>query len=211
MSPVTLQPALGGIAPPPPTAAPPAAGEPSGRKWTRAEFLRLAEYGFFDGRRAQLVFGEIIEMGNMGWPHARAMILVGGRLRAVFADGYWVAEEKPFAAADSLPVPDFAVHAGSVLEQTDHPDRAVLVIEVADTTLQYDTTTKAELYATAGVSDYWVIDLNARRLLIYRDPEPLPAGLGATAYRTHSAHGPDATVSPLAAPPATIAVADLLP
>lgn len=211
MSPATLQPAIGGVAPPPPPIAPPAAGEPPRRKWTRPEFLRLDELGFFDDHRVQLVFGEIIEMGNMGWPHARAMILVGARLRAVFAEGHWVAEEKPFAAADSLPVPDFAVYEGSVLDQSDHPDRAALVIEVADSTLQYDTTTKAELYATAGVTDYWVIDLNGRRLLIYRDPEPLPAGLGATAYRTHSAHGPDATVSPLAAPHVAVTVADLLP
>ena len=48
-------------------------------------------------------------------------------------------------------------------------------------------------------------------LLVYRDPEPLPAGLGATAYRTHTVHGPDDTVSPLAAPHAAVRVADLLP
>ncbi len=74
-----------------------------------------------------------------------------------------------------------------------------------------DTTTKAELYATAGVPDYWVIDLENRQLLIYRDPVALPAGLGATAYRTHLAFGPNDSVSPLAAPTASVKVADLLP
>ena len=50
-----------------------------------------------------------------------------------------------------------------------------------------------------------------RRLLVYRDPEPLPAGLGATAYRTHLTLGPTDTISPLHAPTSTITVADLLP
>ena len=67
------------------------------------------------------------------------------------------------------------------------------------------------MYATAGVPEYWVIDVEGRRLLIFRDPEQLAEGLGATAYRTHSAHGPDDTVTSLAAPHAAIKVADLLP
>ena len=53
--------------------------------------------------------------------------------------------------------------------------------------------------------------MEGRKLLVFRDPEPLPAGLGATAYRTHSVHGPTDTVAPLAAPHATVKVADLLP
>ncbi len=87
----------------------------------------------------------------------------------------------------------------------------MLIVEVADSSLFLDTTTKAELYATAGVPDYWVIDLENRRLLVFRDPVPLPAGLGATAYQTHRAHAPHDTVSPLAAPTASVRVGDLLP
>jgi hypothetical protein len=61
------------------------------------------------------------------------------------------------------------------------------------------------------VPDYWVLDVDGRRLLVFRDPEPLPAGLGATAYRTRLAFGPDEAVAPLAAPGAAVRVADLLP
>ena len=86
-----------------------------------------------------------------------------------------------------------------------------LVIEVSDTTLDSDTTVKAELYATAGIADYWVLDLNNRRLLIFRDPAPLPAGLGGTAYRTHLTLGPADAISPLAAPTVSFRVAELLP
>ena len=59
-----------------------------------------------------------------------------------------------------------------------------MVVEVSHTTLFTDTTTKAEWYATAGVPDYWVIDVENRKLLVFRDPVPLAAGLGATAYQT---------------------------
>jgi Uma2 family endonuclease len=85
------------------------------------------------------------------------------------------------------------------------------VVEVADSTLDQDTTTKAELYATAGIPDYWVLDVDGRRLLVFRDPAPLPTGLGATAYQTHLMLNPTDTVSPLATPTAVIRVADLLP
>ena len=80
-----------------------------------------------------------------------------------------------------------------------------------ESSLFFDTTTKAELYATAGIPDYWVIDLENRQLLVYRDPVPLPAGLGATAYPTHLTFGPNDCVSPLAVPTASVKVADLLP
>jgi Uma2 family endonuclease len=61
------------------------------------------------------------------------------------------------------------------------------------------------------VPDYWVLDLNGRQLQVFRDPEPLPAGLGATAYRTRLVFTPADRVSPLAVPAASVPVADLLP
>jgi Uma2 family endonuclease len=61
------------------------------------------------------------------------------------------------------------------------------------------------------VPEYWVIDLEHRQLLVFRDPQPLPKGLGATAYKTHLTFGPADRVSPLAAPQASILVGDLLP
>ena len=85
------------------------------------------------------------------------------------------------------------------------------MVEVADSTLARDTSTKAALYAGAGVADYWVIDLDNRRLLVFRDPIALPAGLGATAYRTQLTLGPTDSVAPLAALAAACRVGDLLP
>jgi Uma2 family endonuclease len=83
------------------------------------------------------------------------------------------------------------------------------VLEVSDTTLALDLTEKAELYATAGIADYWVLDLTGRRLLVFRDPAPVAAG--GAAYRTHQTLAPSESVAPLAAPNSPVTVADLLP
>src|SRR5579872_2344703 len=111
----------------------------------------------------------------------------------------------------SEPQPDLAVIPGLRRHYTSHPTVAALIVEVADSTLYYVTTTKAELYATAGVQDYWVLDLEGKQLLVFREPVELPSGLGATAYRVHKVLGPTQTIAPLAAPNNSILVSDLLP
>jgi len=181
-------------------------------KWTREQYYKLSELGYFEGKRVQLIFGEIIEMGNQNRPHALAIGLVLDVLQVVFAGVGFLEVQTPQPTDDSDPEPDVRVVAGKRRDYPDdHPRSALLVVEVADTSLFYDTTTKAELYATAGIADYWVLDVENRQLHIFRDPVALPAGLGATAYGTHITLDATFTVSPLAAPSAIIAVADLLP
>lgn len=84
-------------------------------------------------------------------------------------------------------------------------------MEASDSTLAYDLTTKAEMFATAGVAEYGVLDVENRELHVFRDPQPLRTELGATAYQTHDTFGPNDSASPLAAPRAVIRVDDLLP
>ena len=93
----------------------------------------------------------------------------------------------------------------------DHPHTALRVVEVADTTLEADTHEKASLYAAGGVPDYWVIDITGRRVLVFRNPRPDAAEAFGRIYGQVFAHGPDETLTPLAAPDARIRVADLLP
>jgi len=185
---------------------------PRPMKWTREQYYKLSELGYFEGKRVQLIFGEIIEMGNQNRPHALAIGLVLDVLQVVFAGVGFLEVQTPQPTDDSDSEPDVRVVAGKRRDYPDdHPRSALLVVEVADTSLFYDTTTKAELYATAGIADYWVLDVENRQLHIFRDPVALPVGLGATAYGTHITLDATFTVSPLAAPSAIIAVADLLP
>ncbi len=134
-------------------------------------------------------------------------------MQHVFGDEWDARAQLPLdLSADTLPKPDvFLVPFREDEYGTAHPttQKCVLVLEVADTTLQYDLTVKAELYAVAGVPEYWVLDLNARVLHVLRDPGTVAAN--GTTYRSQQQLGPDDSVSPLAAPDRAVKVADLLP
>lgn len=191
----------------PPTPPP----RPQPHRWTTAEFHRMGEMGWFEGRRAFLLDGVILEQGPMDPPHANALELLTEVIRAALGTGWRFRIQTPLQVDNyNDPMPDLAVVAGRPGNHP-HPTSASLVVEVADTTLDTDITEKAERYASAGVADYWVLDLNGRRLLVFRNPTPLPAGLGATAYRTQLTLAPTERISPLAAPQASILVGDLLP
>jgi Uma2 family endonuclease len=198
------------------TAKPPPVPPGSGRI-TRERYYEMGKLGHFDGKRVELIFGEVVEMSPIGWPHAIGVDLVSEVLKVVFATGHWIRMQQPFTVpgvkVGSEPQPDVAVIPGSPRNYTDHPTVAALIVEVADTTLANDTTTKAELYATAGIADYWVLDVVNRQLHVFRDPQPLPLpkDLATTAYHAFLALAPTDRVSPLAAPTASILVSDLLP
>lgn len=182
-------------------------------RWTAEQFQQMGDMGWFEGRRPVLLDGVIWEQGMMDPPHAVALELLAEALRPVFRPGCMVRQQMPLNVDEYTdPVPDVAVVPGAPRDYSDaHPVTAVLVAEVSDNTVEFDLTEKVERYATAGVGDYWVLDLENRRLLVLRDPQPLPKGLGATAYRTHLTLGPADRVCPLAAPNASVTVSDLLP
>jgi Uma2 family endonuclease len=186
------------------TLTPPPVAFPRFTKWTVSEFDALGMCERLAGRRPFLLDGAIVEQGPMDPPHANALEVVLEALRAIFGAGWRFRVQTPLHV-------DLAVVAGKPGYVAAHPTTAALVVEVSDTTLTLDTTEKAERYATAGVQDYWVLDLNGRVLHVYRDPQPLPAALGATAYRVHLELKPGDVVSPLAVPNAVIAIADILP
>ncbi|MBP3959985.1 Uma2 family endonuclease [Gemmata sp. G18] len=189
---------------------PPVAPRPF--RFTREQYYQLGELGFFTDKRVERIRGQIVEMSPINWPHVVGCRKTALALERVFAGIAWVSRnEQPLALAESDPQPDVMAVAGRFEDYTAHPTTALLVVEVADATLSRDTTEKAELYAEAGIPDYWVVDVENHRLHIFRDPQPLPAGLGATAYRTHLTLTPTDRVSPLAAPGASILMSELLP
>ena len=186
---------------------------PMPARWTIAEYRRLGEAGAFVNRRTILLYGEIFDMLMPTPPHDVALGLTDDWLRSVFTSGVHVRNQMGFDfGTDSDPGPDLAVVTGTIRDYTTGmPTAARLIVEVARSSLHIDTTTKAELYATAGIADYWVVDVENRQLLVFRDPAPLPAGLGATAYQTRLTLADTDTVAPLALPTAAVRVADLLP
>jgi Uma2 family endonuclease len=192
-----------------PVANPKPSTKPCPIRWTREEYHLLGDLGLFNGRTVELINGEIFEMSPKGWPHVVACRKTAEILERVFAGIGWVARQEPLVTIDSEPEPDVSVLPGRFEDYTDHPTTALLVVEIADTSFDHDTTTKAELYATAGIPDYWVLDLINSRLLVFRDPAPIAAG--GTAYRTHLALGSTDPIIPIHAPSRSICVCDLLP
>jgi Uma2 family endonuclease len=180
------------------------AGGPRPRHWTCAEFHRFGDLGAFEGRRAMLIDGVIIEEGPMNPPHAMTLGLVEEAIRAAFGPGWWLRHQSPLVLGlDTDPEPDLVVVPGRPRDYTGHPTTAALVVEVADTSLDFDTQDKRRLYARSGISDYWVVDINGRRLLVFRDPRNGD-------YVAHQSFDATAAVSPLAIPTTVVRVADLL-
>ena len=176
-------------------------------RFSRAQYERMVEAGVFDpSDRLELLDGEIIDLAPQKSRHATAVTLVGDTLRTIFGPGVTVRVQLPFSLDDhSEPEPDVAVVPGSPRDYRDaHPSRAFLVCEVADTTLAYDRGRKLAAYARAGISEYWILDLIAETLEVFRKP----AGGGYTERRAMSA---DAQISPLATSGRTIEVRELLP
>lgn len=187
-------------------------GPPRNLLWTVAQFHYLSDLGCFEGRRAWLVDGVIVEEGPMNPPHRIALELCEEALRTVFGAGWRVCNQMPLVLGQTTdPEPDVAVVAGSPRGATAHPTTAALVVEVSDTSLRYDTTTKVGVYAAGGITEYWVVDVNGRQLLVFRDPKPDPTQPQGHTYSTQLTFGPNDSVSPLAAPTSAIRVADLLP
>jgi Uma2 family endonuclease len=193
------------------TTTPPPVGGPRPWRCTPAEFDKLTEAGFFLERRYQLIRGEVIDMGEQSSRHFTMVDLAVEVLKAAFGPGFFVRNAGPIRLSDSKPEPDVSVVPGTRFDYViDHPATALLAVEVSLTTLNYDLTTKAELYATAGIREYWVLDLDGKQLHVFRDPGQLPTALEASAYATHLTYSPGDSVQPLSAPNA-VNVSDLLP
>ena len=184
------------------------------RRWTRQQYEKMVEGGIFPpGERAELIDGEILAMTPQGSAHATAVRLTEEALRSAFGPGCDVRVQMPLALdPSSEPEPDVTVVPGSPRDYRDaHPASALLVVEVADTTLSYDRAQKGSLYARAGLREFWVVNLLDRRLEAHRDPIRQADGHYGWGYRTVEHYASGDSLFPLAAPQSRVAVADLLP
>jgi Uma2 family endonuclease len=182
--------------------------------WTVEEFERAADLGAFGpNARLELIEGEIIRKMTQREPHAWAIQAVTEALRAVFVQGYSVRVQLPLVlVSHSKPEPDIAVTLGSFNDyKRAHPTTAILVVEISDTTLLMDQTTKAALYARAGIPEYWIVNLPERLIEVYRQPGPMPTQPLGHGYRSLTRHPEGETVAPLGFPDAAIPTSGLLP
>lgn len=182
---------------------------PRVKKWTKSEYMELTEH--FQGQHVYLFRGELIEMSPQYHPHAFAVTELNELLHLTYGvgAGYKVRIQLPFEVpGESLPEPDALVCTQAQGVRVPHPNEGVLVIEVADSSTVTDRA-KAVEYAAAQVPEYWIVDVNARQIEVYRDPIVDPVdGLGSRFQTNRTFHSTE-SIEPLSKPGCAIPVAQL--
>ncbi|MBX3226084.1 MAG: Uma2 family endonuclease [Labilithrix sp.] len=172
------------------------------RRIRRAEYDRMAQLGFFRGERVELIRGTVVAMSPIGPPHSSVVDRLTRLLVRALDPRALVRIQQPFLAHDeSEPEPDVAVVPDGLYADA-HPDRAFLIIEVAESSLDYEREAKAPLYAASGVDEYWIVDVAARSIEVYSHPVN-------GRYRSLRTVDEDGSVTIAAFPDVTIEVATL--
>jgi Uma2 family endonuclease len=145
------------------------------KRFTIAEYDRLAELGFFsEDDRVELIRGEIISMVSKGKPHSVCETRLERELFKLVGERATLRGQQPIIIADySEPEPDRVIvknRPDDYLSNHPTPDDILLLIEIADSSLKYDQEVKLPLYAEAGIADYWIFNLVENHLEFYSEP-----------------------------------------
>ncbi len=174
------------------------------RPLRRAEYDQLIELGAFQDEHIELLRGQLVAMSPIGSPHSSVVQRLTEFMIRALGDRARVRCQQPFAALDdSEPEPDIAVVPPGDYWSA-HPERAYLLMEVAESSLDRDLGFKARLYADAEVDEYWVVDIPARRVVVHREPD-------AGAWQHVTTYDRGATLAPARFVDAELDIAELLP
>ncbi len=176
------------------------------------DFMRMAEAGWFAEQRVELINGDIIIMPPISEDHAQSLTDTSEKLYEPLIGKLKIRIQQPFFAGDNgRPEPDIAVVRPESLNPKQPPSEALLLIEISRTTLQYDRTTKLSLYASLGISDYWIVNLIENQVEVHRQPiESASAQFGHN-YASRQIYQRGQSISLLEVPEVSIDVDAMLP
>lgn len=144
-------------------------------QWTVADYHKLAEVGLLSDKRVELISGEIIDMSPIGKMHAATVKAVAKFFWNIIGDKAILSVQDPVTISEySEPEPDLAILKPNdtfYAEQLPKASDVLLIVEVADTTLNKDRQVKIPLYAEALIPEYWIINLNDKVLERYTEPK----------------------------------------
>ena len=142
------------------------------RRFTVEEYHKMGEAGVFgEGDRVELIDGEVVEMNPIGWRHARSVRRLNVRLVRAAGDRYAVGVQDPITVSEhGEPQPDLVLHEEPPPGRLTRPEEVLVLIEVSDSTLQYDRSVKLPRYARAGIPEVWILDLQGGSVERYNDP-----------------------------------------
>jgi Uma2 family endonuclease len=165
-------------------------------KWTIEQYHELVNTGILDDRRVELLEGDIVEMAPEGMPHAVYCGRTVKYLRNLLGDRAELRETHPITLPNnSEPEPDVAIVRSPDTQYLAHhpyPEDVFWLVEYSDTTLAKDLNAKQRIYAQAGILEYWVVNLQASELIVFRDA-------GNDAYQTETKFN-SGSISPLSFP-----------
>ncbi len=179
------------------------------RPITVPEYFRMVETGIIDAdEHVELLDGLLLKMSSVGARHLYVVSRLTKLCNAQLGDRGLVVTQTNFDLdAISEPEPDVAIYRGPDEQYaTTLPAAAdaLLLVEVAETSLAMDTGRKLRAYARNGIADYWVVDLAHDRVLVFRDP-------AGAAYTTRLEVRRGGHVTPLAFPDVTFSLDEFLP
>lgn len=161
------------------------------RPLAASEYLHLAAAGCFDRERIELIEGEILKMSPIGSPHGWLVGYLTRELVALAGDRHFLGVQSTLPLNDRTVVePDFYLlrgPGGGHREPHPGPADVLLVVEVAESSLNYDLRVKSKLYARSGIGEYWVVAVERRTVVVHRDPTP-------SGYRDVAEHPADARI-----------------
>jgi Uma2 family endonuclease len=143
-------------------------------KWSVEEYHRMIEAGILHGRSVELLAGEIVEMSPETPIHYTTAKRGAKYLEELLSDKADVRFNGPITLADSEPEPDIAVvrlPESVYNDRHPNPQDIFWIVEVAKTSLKKDLEVKAAIYAMAAVQEYWVLDLSAKQMIVFRNPK----------------------------------------
>jgi Uma2 family endonuclease len=144
------------------------------------EYHRLIDLGVFTASdRIELIKGQLVEMSPKGTAHSVSCSVLYRELSILLNDIAALRCQDPITLTDSEPEPDIIIARGreaDYLYRHPHPTDIVVAIEISDSTLGYDRTTKLSLYAEHNISNYWIVNLVDRQLESYSQPYEKPNG-----------------------------------
>lgn len=175
-------------------------------KWTLEEYHRMIEAGLLDDRQVELIKGEIVEMAPEGKPHAYFSSESGDYLGRLLGKRAMVRQAKPITLPNqSEPEPDVAIvqRLGSeYLSHHPYPENIFWLIEYSNASLKKDLNIKTQVYAEVEIAEYWVVDLKARSLLVFREPQ--------SGQYTSCTTYTEGQITPLAFPDVSISVNSII-
>ena len=173
-------------------------------RWSLAEFERLGELGVFgDDEHIELIDGELVPMASKGIRHENVRgELQNWLIRRLPIDAKLFSEPGWRPGGDNYREPDLLIAPAGTWASQVRPDVVLLLIEVARTSLTFDTGFKARTYAGLGVREYWVVNAVTLETRIFR--EPGPAG-----YASNSVVAADTLIVPTLVPALAIKMAAL--